>query len=214
MALRQKPLFEELSSSSNPQPSAAETSCRIEPIGKRRDGGTKYWCKEHHADATAKYGRPAAYCRYAHVLKPSEGETFHLDPNDYPGGIALWGAVPPVYDTTALPLDRGIHLHARHDANGPKLVDQTYRRVVLQHAATGSIEIAELDAIYFMVSSVFGFKVKYVECTRCGHPHLDRDWFSVHEHGKHLCAACGKNFRDSQVSVGNPLAALVGELCS
>ena len=38
-----------------------------------------------------------------------------LNLDQYPGGVGLWGAVPPVYDTTRLPLDFGIHVHARRD---------------------------------------------------------------------------------------------------
>src|SRR6267378_3294771 len=33
--------------------------CKIVVVGKRRDGGTRYWCLKHRADATAKYGRRA-----------------------------------------------------------------------------------------------------------------------------------------------------------
>lgn len=187
--------------------------CRIGAVGKRRDGGTKYWCFEHHADATAKYGRPASHCRYAHVTRPTSSETLFLKECDFPGGVALWGAVPPVYDTTSEKLDRGIHVHARTSLGASKAIDETYRKVVYQplEGCSKPIEIFELDAIYFMVSSVFGFSTRYVECTLCGHPHLDRDWFSVHEHGKHLCAACGRTFRDTRVSVGNPLASIASK---
>jgi len=34
---------------------------------------------------------------------------------------------------------------------------------------------------------------------------LDRDWFSVHPHRRHLCAGCGKHFTDTTVAVGNPI---------
>lgn len=58
-----------------------------------------------------------------------------------------------------------------------------------------------------MVSSVFGFDMRDVRCTYCGYPHLDKDWFSIHPHRRHLCAGCGKNFRDSVVGIGNPIRA-------
>lgn len=44
-----------------------------------------------------------------------------------------------------------------------------------------------------------------MECNKCGFPHLDKDWFSVHAHKKHLCAGCGREFFDTKSSVGNPI---------
>jgi hypothetical protein len=106
-----------------------KTTCRIGLVGKRRDGGSRYWCFEHKADATAKYGTRAKRCRYANVPIVVEDETLALDIDNFPGGVALWGAVPPVYDTTRRPLDRGIHVHARVVPHGRKGIDRTYRRV-------------------------------------------------------------------------------------
>ena len=104
-------------------------SCDITPVGKRRDGGTRYWCLAHRADATAKYGRPARICRAAHLPPILPDEVLTLDLDEYPGGVALWGAVPPIYDTTRLPLDFGIHVHARCESDGEKAIDGTYRGV-------------------------------------------------------------------------------------
>src|SRR5258708_1652769 len=47
-----------------PQRSSNRVACHVVSVGKRRDGGTRYWCLLHRADATAKYGRPAKSCRY------------------------------------------------------------------------------------------------------------------------------------------------------
>jgi transposase-like protein len=186
-------------------------ACRVECVGTRRDGGKRYWCMVHRADATAKYGRRAGRCRYAHVIPPLPSEIRRIDVQKYPGGLALWGAVPPVYDTTRRPLDRGIHVHARSRPGKEKDIDQTYRSVLLRGLKGGpadEISVTELDAIYYMVTSVFGFAMKYVECTDCKHPHLDKDWFSVHAHRRHLCAGCGRTFRDTDVAIGNPISSL------
>jgi hypothetical protein len=186
--------------------------CRIVSVGKRRDGGTRYWCLEHKADATAKYGRRAGHCRYAYQAPLRPSDLLQIDTQAYPGGIALWGAVPPVYDTTRLPLDRGIHVHARPVPGGDKAIDQTYRGVFLRasNGTASPIEftVSELDAIYYMATAVFGYDVRHMECTYCGHPHLDKDWFSVHAHRRHLCAGCGKNFRDTETAIGNPIAGI------
>jgi transposase-like protein len=192
-------------------PPVADGACNVVSVGKRRDGGTKYWCLQHRADATAKYGRPAAKCRYADVPEVLDSETLILDLSKYAGGVACWGAVSPVYDTTTLPLDRGIHVHARKTTDGPKLLDGTYRRVLLADGGT-SHSIEELDAIYYMVSSVFGYEMREVVCTLCGYSHLDKDWFSVHGHRRHLCSGCGRQFRDAVIGIGNPIVGVRNQL--
>lgn len=183
--------------------------CDIMPVEKRRDGGTRYWCHAHKGDATAKYGRPAIKCRAALLPPILSHEILDLDLDHYPGGVGLWGAVPPVYDTTSLPLDFGIHVHARKKPGGDKDIDGTFRAVRLagHECPKEGLLISEVDAVYYMVSSVFGFETRSVKCTLCNSLHLDKDWFSVHLHRLHLCASCGKKFRDSAVGIGNPIRA-------
>jgi transposase-like protein len=105
-------------------------------------------------------------------------------------------------------MDRGIHVHARLTPTAKKETDCTFRavRILSNRLAADGILISELDAIYYMVTSVFGYDMKYVTCSHCGYPHLDRDWFSVHPHRRHLCAGCGKHFTDNSVAVGNPIS--------
>ena len=115
---------------------ASSSACDIVSVGKRRDGGTRYWCLRHKADATAKYGRPASQCRTAHIPPIGAADTLALDIDKYEGGIALWGAVPPVYDTTTQPIDRGVHVHARTMVGGVKEMDQhVSRRAHLRRAS-------------------------------------------------------------------------------
>ncbi len=184
--------------------------CYVVPAGKRRDGGTRYWCLRHRADATAKYGKPAHTCRAAHIPPFRPEDIFALDMNKYSGGIALWGAVPAVYDTTRLPMDRGIHVHARVTPDAKKEMDCTFRavRIVNERLPEDGIAVSELDAIYYMVTSVFGYQMRQVTCSYCGCSHLDRDWFSVHPHRRHLCAGCGKHFSDTETGIGNPIVGV------
>lgn len=183
------------------------TECHVTPVGRRRDGGTRYWCLTHKADATAKYGKPSLRCRAAHIAPVSPEDTLILNIDEYPGGVALWGAVPPIYDTTRIPLCRGLHVHARKTRTGPKVVDRTVRAVRLLGGQfpTKGVNLSELDAIYYMVSTIFGFEMRHVVCSYCGYSHLDKDWFSVHMHTRHLCAGCGKYFKDSVSGIGNPI---------
>lgn len=143
------------------------TPCNITAVAKRRDGGMRYWCLSHKANAAAKYGKPANKCRTADEPPVRPEEILPLDLDDFCGGVAMWGAVPAVYDTTRLPMDRGTHVHARKTPESKsKDIDQTFRAIQLfgMGLPKKSIRIRELDAIYFMVSSVFGFPMKQVSC--------------------------------------------------
>jgi hypothetical protein len=191
-------------------PSHAHTCCEIISVGKRRNGSPRFWCVRHYADATEKYGRPANACRNAGQRPIDPKDMLTLDLDEYAGGVALWGASPPIYDTTMLPLERGIHVHARPRAHAAKEIDHSFAgvRIVGSSVPESGILISEGDAIHFMTSSVFGVKMSHIACTHCGHPHLDGDWFSTHPHSRHLCSACGRYFKDSRASVGNPICGI------
>lgn len=186
------------------------SKCEIVSVGKRRDGGTRYWCLAHKADATAKYGKRARRCRASHLSPIKAPDVLRLDLDQYQGGIALWGAVPAVYDTTKLPMDRGIHVHARPVKGGKKEMDCTVRavRLVGGGLSVQGVLVSELDAIYYMVSSIFGYPMGHVECSYCGYAHLDKDWFSVHPHRRHLCSGCGRHFTDTKIAIGNPICGV------
>jgi hypothetical protein len=208
-AARQQTLFRpELPSTI--QMAGPEVPCDVGAIEKRRDGGTRYWCRTHRADATAKGGKPAARCRAADRVPLRDNEIKTLDLDKYRGGVALWGAAPAVYDTTRRPMDSGIHIHARPKPGSDKELDFTFRAVRLMGNGLPNygIVVNEIDAIYYMVSSVFGFSMSFVTCTHCGWRHLDKDWFSVHPHRRHLCAGCGKHFHDSTRGIGNPIVGV------
>jgi hypothetical protein len=192
-----------------------EVPCDVVAIEKRRDGGTRYWCRAHRADATMKGGTAAPRCRGANTVPIRADETMTLDLDKYLGGVALWGAVPAVYDTTQQMMDRGIHVHTRLTPECPKDTDWTYRavRLVGRDLPEEGVVVSEIDAIYYMVSSIFGFPMIFVTCTHCGWPHLDKDWFAVHRHRRHLCSGCGKHFHDRVTGIGNPIIGVRDALC-
>ena len=151
-----------------------DVPCDVVAIEKRRDGGTRYWCRAHRADATAKGGTMAVQCRKADTVPIRADEILTLDLDKYLGGVALWGAVPAVYDTTRLKMDRGIHVHTRLTPECSKDTDWTYRavRLVGRYLPEDGVVLSEIDAIYYMVSSIFGFPMIFVTCSHCGWPHL------------------------------------------
>ena len=183
--------------------------CKIVNVGKRRDGRERFWCLEHKADATAKYGLRAPRCRCANDPPIGKHEILKLDIRKYEGGVGIWGAVPPVYDTTSEIVEVGVHVHARRNVGSKKEIDGTYRRVDIvapsQYRASNIISVSDADAIHHTISSVFELEVCYVECEHCQFPHLDCGSFAVYPHRVHLCAGCGKMFRASRKNIGNPI---------
>lgn len=107
-------------------------------------------------------------------------------------------------------MDRGIHVHARKEMGEDKEIDRTARAVQIfgECLPQEGLLLCELDAICYMVTSVFGHQMKFVTCGHCGYPHLDKDWFSIHPHRRHLCAGCGRHFRDSDTAIGNPICGV------
>lgn len=187
--------------------------CAIAAVGKRRDGKMRYWCTAHGSNATGPKGVRLDRCGRSDVPPIPSKQVLKLDPAAYRGGIAIWGAVPAVYSTASHDLEElGVHVHARRKSGDEKHIDYTFKKVVAEiKGSDGSkrqVEISEEEAIYYMTSSVFGHEMKYVECTHCRRPHLDKDWFSVHRHRKHLCASCGRTFQDTSPGIGNPLMGL------
>jgi len=85
------------------------------------------------------------------------------------------------HDVTALPIQATSNAPSRENCN--IAFSTTYREsfpTKEQLQEFDGILISGVDAIYYMVSSVLEREMKQVVCTHCGHPHLDRDWFSVH----------------------------------
>jgi hypothetical protein len=193
----------------------AETvmNCKISAIAKRRDGSWRYWCSVHQANATGARGVRLSRCQNDNAKPLPSKDILVLDPTKYPGGVAIWGAVPAVYTTASHDMDDlGVHVHARQRKNEKKLIDQTFKQVVAEiKGANGSIrtvEIGKEEAISYMASSIFGHAMEYVECRHCGKPHLDKDWFAVHHHRKHLCYGCGRDFHAPNRGIGNPLMGI------
>ncbi len=187
--------------------------CNIQAEIKNRSGDPRWWCTVHGAPAWDPGGDALAECPGAGVPDIADDDRLIVDPDDYPGGVALWGAADPVLNTGPDPTDHGIHVHARHRAAGPKLVDATFQEVSL--LLDDGVRIVRSDAARaFMVAAVFGLELKVLRCPRCGEVHLDAAEFAVEAHRKHQCNRCGRHFfdPDQEASISNPCADLAERL--
>jgi hypothetical protein len=187
-------------------------TCSIQPVGKQRNGKPRFWCSTHRAGATGRYGARLETCEGAY-RDIAERKIVELNPDDYPGGIALWGAVAPVYDTTGLPSESGIHVHARADAmDNEKRIDDTFdavrirygRDLLQEHQAVITSEVA----VSYYLSRFSNREMKFLRCPKCGELHLDSGYFAIKVHRRHLCHGCGRYFSDEVKAVSNPIVAL------
>lgn len=181
--------------------------CSINYVGKARNGMPRWWCTSHQANATGPKGLRLDVCAGAGSAGAPRN-VLSIDPDDYPGGIALWGVARPVYDTTSRPTRAGVHVHARLKAGGPKAIDDSYDAVRLKVPTDlfdTTMLITEAMARASYLAQFAGNELKALPCPRCGVEHLDEDWFSIKPHRRHLCGACGNYFVDREPSVSNPV---------
>lgn len=193
------------------EPAPFGRDCVIEAVGKQRNGKPRFWCKTHEASATGKYGRRLDPCEGSYrTVEKSQAKS--IDPSEYPGGVGLWGAVKPVYDTSTVPVEEGVHLHARRAPDGVKEFDGTVPAVALVIARTlfdaPTAYVTMETAVASYISRFLGRPMMSLFCTYCGEPHLDSEWFAVKLHKRHLCHGCGKVFLANEKCVSNPLERL------
>jgi len=187
-------------------------ACSIEQVGKQRSGASRFWCTVHQAPATGRFGVRLPECESAYREINYE-RILDLDVDEYPGGIGIWGAVAPVYDTTTLAEKAGVHVHARKmGGEGAKAIDETVEAVRLRHRRNlldySEPLITRETAVNYYISRFLNRTIKHLYCIHCGELHLDADYFAVKPHRKHLCHACGRYFSDSERAVSNPIALL------
>lgn len=180
------------------------SECKIVLIGKNRNGTNRYWCVKHHAPAYDKNGKKLKECLSTFKDFKRNKPTLDIDPEKYQGGIALWGCALAVYDTTDFELEPGIHVHARKEAGKEKEIDKTYG-IVNVKLRSDYVSFDDLSSISYLSSNILNQEMVYLECPNCGSPHLDKDWYAVNPHKRHLCSVCGRFFNVKTANIGNPI---------
>ncbi|WP_395743001.1 hypothetical protein [Prosthecobacter sp.] len=131
-----------------------------------------------------------------------------LDPEDYPGGIGFWGALPAVYDTSVFPPEDGVHVHARRTVGGEKEIDQTYEEVEIPLAEGRSFVINGRHGVAYNVATILRRHLTALICPQCQHVHCDEDFWAVHYHQTHQCENCGGMWDSGTPAISNPLMLL------
>lgn len=189
------------------------SQCNFSSLGKARNGRRlRYWCQSHRCLVELPLDSPQPFsCSIADAQRPQQ-RSLTITLKDFPGGIALWGALPPVLDTSGRPPEIGVHVHARTTAGGCKVVDATFDEVhfssVGPFATSPPITLTGEAAASFNIATILDRKVRYLMCKHCGSAHVDAGSYAVRYHRKHMCQACGRDFLDAAPSIGSPIPFL------
>ncbi|MEQ9490135.1 MAG: hypothetical protein RIM72_14200 [Alphaproteobacteria bacterium] len=183
--------------------------CDIRHAGLNRNGKDRWWCRTHGANATGKHGVRLEKCVNA-SFDVTKLKRLELDIDLYEGGIGIWGAVEPVFNTTSKTQCTGVHVHARKSsAVDKKDIDGTFDVVTIPDKAdlfnNQPIAITKNAAIAFYISTYLNRDLKYLICPHCRSVHLDEAEFVLTPHVKHLCTSCGRYFDDTVRGVSNPV---------
>lgn len=189
--------------------------CKIEYLGKYRNGGPKYWCKTHYCAVETHGALTPTVCTRHDQPQISDDDKYVLNISDWEGGVGIWGSLHPVYDTTT---DHnhvaGIHLHARLQENGVKQIDNTFNEIAVATPEIdlfGNIKYITINAeiaLAYTASMVLSKEIKCIYCPNCKKPHIDSDYFAITYHKKHMCTYCGKDFIDSEKGISNPIVEI------
>ncbi|MDR3492369.1 MAG: hypothetical protein P4M12_10070 [Gammaproteobacteria bacterium] len=133
--------------------------------------------------------------------------TLTLNLDDYPGGVAIWGALPAILDTTTQKFDRGVHVHARLTHVSKKCIDATYESVNVVWRNQQFL-IDEATAVHFSLASIFHHKIISLTCEQCSQSILSSQLFSLIPHHEHICNHCGHINFTNKACVTNPVIEL------
>lgn len=165
-----------------------------------------FWCRTHHERAWARGGGALVACRSADVELPEPGDVATVASSAYPGGIGIWGAVYPLFDSTNLAPSSGVHVHARATADGAKAIDETFAEVAVEAPDGTTVSISKSAAQAYVATVIVHGSASELMCHWCGFLHIDKGWFAVNPHRKHQCNRCGRAFYAKDPNIGNPVA--------
>jgi hypothetical protein len=188
--------------------------CDIKAEVKLRNGYDMWWCRTHHQRAWARGGGPLVACASADLELPESSDVATIASAAYPGGVGIWGAVIPLFNSTNLPLTSGVHVHARLIVDGAKEIDETYAGIEIEGDDGKTVQISDTAARAYVATAIVHGSAIELACPRCGFLHIDKGWFAVNPHRKHQCNRCGRSFYASEPCIGSPVAAARGLLGS
>jgi hypothetical protein len=131
-------------------------------------------------------------------------DEIEIDISDYPGGIGVWGAMPPIFDSTTSCARAGVHVHARETINGRKVIDWTFQSVKVRHAGT-EWSIFEQTTVAYNICTILGIPVGAERCVKCQTVYFDSLESTRQPTVERSCTRCGATLRPFSGCLSNPL---------
>jgi transcription elongation factor Elf1 len=179
--------------------------CVIRWEVRKRNSQPNWWCRTHGLEASAPDGTALPECTGA-WFDPVV-EEMQLEVDAATAEIAVWGVIRPAIEIGKVEQSPGkVHVHRRPSPGADKDIDRSFDIVRVRNGDV-IVTVEGMAAQAYAVSQLTGIPVVPLTCPRCGEVHIDELMFATNQHIKHLCNACGRNFRDKQPSVSNPLGA-------
>lgn len=127
-----------------------------------------------------------------------------IELSDFPGGVAAWGALPAVFDSHDQAFDRGVHIHARFNESGKKIIDKSFSEIEVRWQGK-SVLLTEDSAVSYTMSSIFDFAIVSLYCDHCDAELLDKGLSAVRPSFDHYCDQCGEVTVTNERCVANPI---------
>ena len=182
--------------------------CNIQWEVKKRNGKPNWCCTTHAHEASAPDGTALQSCPGAWFDTQPQPRVIDIDASN--GTFSVWGALGAAIEIGTCPRQPGgVHVHHRPSPAAVKDLDDSYDIVRVRGPNGVTVEVDSMAARAFSISELSGKTVTVLTCPKeqCRYEHIDEQKFATHPHVKHQCNRCGRNFREKNPTIGNPLAA-------
>lgn len=202
----------------------ATLPCDLVHAGKFRHGADRWWCRTHQnhwgtkADIAALRQSGKFRCAdHAQQMNYVVGPfTVNLDIH---AEVGIWCSLPAALSTSEIkPRAPKIHVHVRDATGAIKSVDRDFSAIsaiystklgLFDNDEITRVNITPPSAFDFVCAAEAGKEMACINCSYCGHPHLDLGDFGKTPHRKHFCANCGRDSTWSKTPIiSTPLKPL------
>ena len=198
--------------------------CDFVYAGKYRHGADRWWCRTHQShwgiksDLAALHASGVLRCSNYNQLMNYELHPYTVDLDEY-AEVGVWCSLPAALSTAEIsPRPPKIHVHVRDKPGARKRIDKDFAVVSTAYSTqvglfgredTIRVDITPPAAFDFVCALESGKELGCIDCSNCGHPHLDLGTFGKTPHRKHFCANCGRDSTWSKTAIiSTPLKPL------